>query len=308
MARYFPESSHAQVLSQHPAFDWQSVVDPDPAALTRARQDWNIDICAADVSELPDAEQITAAVIASPPAGRLAVLEALPSLRVLMVEKPLGGTAEQRDAFMEACKARGITVQVNFWRRAVPSFQKLAEVGLARAVGKVQSVFGLYGNGVLNNGSHLVDFLRMLCGEVESVEGCGQAISALSPVADDCNISCLLRLSSGASAALTPVDFTNWREVGLDIWGTEGRLSILQESLAIYHYPRAKNRGLEDEMEIDSSLGEAVAVDVSSSLSSMYDNLVDAVENGTALLSPATEALQTEAIVQKILATAEMRN
>ena len=92
-------------------------------------------------------------------------------------------------------------------------------------------------------------------------------------MAGDRDVSCLLRLANGATAALTPVDFKAWREVGLDIWGRRGRLSIMQESLAITRYPRAENRGLDNEWEIDSGAGETSAVDVGMSLQAMYDNL-----------------------------------
>lgn len=306
MASYFPEGSHAQILKRHTAFDWVAVADPSQEARGRASREWEIGTCVSDVSEIPEREKITAAVIASPPEGRLAVLNALPSLRAILVEKPLGGTIAQARAFVEACEARGIIVQVNYWRRAVPAFRTLADAGLKEAVGDVQAVFGLYGNGLMNNGSHLVDFLRMLCGGIEAVEGCGPARPApASSVTGDREMACLLRLSNGASVALSPVEFSAWREVGLDIWGTQGRLSILQESLGMTRYRQADNRGLANEMEIDSDAGETSCVEVAASLPAMYDTLATAVAERSGLVSPAAEALKSEAVVQEILDRSE---
>jgi predicted dehydrogenase len=304
MARYFPDASHAQVLARHDQFEFAAVVDPSEEARDRAQRDWGVKTVAASVADLPARERYTAAVIASPPAGRLAVIEALPSLRAVLVEKPLGRSLREALAFVEACGAHKIAVQVNYWRRAVPTFRDLAAGGLAQVVGNVQAVFGLYGNGLLNNGSHLVDFLRMLCGEVKSIEGCGPARPATSSVRNDRNIACLLRLANDASVALAPVDFGAWREIGLDIWGRSGRVSIMQESLAVTRYPVADNRGLDHEREINSGSGEATAVDVSMSLSAMYDNLSAAAGTSEPLLSPLADALKSEILVQDILARA----
>mgnify|MGYP001412936739 CR=1 FL=1 len=57
-----------------------------------------------------------------------------------------------------------LPVLVNYWRRADRLFQALAAGGLTEHVGSPQAVFGLYGNGLVNNGGHLIDFLRMLLG------------------------------------------------------------------------------------------------------------------------------------------------
>ncbi len=303
MARFFPDSSHAQILARHDAFDWIAVVDPSAEALERAAGEWNVGACVAEIADLQGRETIEAAVIATPPQHRCAILDELPGLRAVLVEKPLGGTVDEARAFVEECSRRSIAVQVNYWRRAVPVFQALASGGLEEEVGDVQAVFGLYGNGLLNNGSHLVDFLRMLCGEIEGIDGCGRADNAKqSSVPGDIQTACLLRLANGAHASLMPADFKAWREVGLDIWGTKGRLSILQEGLTVARYRVVENRGLENEMEIDSGSVNVRDVDVGHCLEGMYDSLAGDLFGTSALLSPAGEALASESIVHEIAA------
>ena len=41
---------------------------------------------------------------------------------------------------------------------------------LNKDIGKIQSAFGLYGNGLNNNGTHLIDWSRMFLGEVNWVQ------------------------------------------------------------------------------------------------------------------------------------------
>lgn len=302
MARYFPDASHAQVLARHDVFDWTAVVDVSGEARERAEREWKISRTAPVIGALEARERFEAAVIASPPQGRLEIIEALPSLRAVLVEKPLGRTVEEARAFRDACQKRDIAVQVNYWRRAVPAFRKYAGGDLGETIGEVQAVSGIYGNGLLNNGSHLVDFLRMLCGEIMAIEGCGPFIAAdASSVPGDRETACLLRLENGASASLAPVDFKHWREVGLDIWGASGRLSITQESLAMTLFPLAENRGLENEREIDSTDGKTMKVDTNGCLQAMYDTLADGMNDSRALLCPAVEAFRSEKIVHDIM-------
>ena len=63
-----------------------------------------------------------------------------------------------------------------------------------------------------------------------------------------------------------------------------------------------ENRGLENEMEIDSGSVNVQDVDVGHCLEGMYDSLAGDVFGMGALLSPAGEALASEAIVHEIAA------
>ena len=39
---------------------------------------------------------------------------------------------------------------------------------------------------------------------------------------NDLNITCLLKTKSGINISMTPIDFKNYRENSLDIWGEKG--------------------------------------------------------------------------------------
>ena len=304
MARYFPDASHAQILKRHPAFDWLAVVDPSAEARARARTDWGIEICAADVADLPDPGQFTAAVIASPPGQRPHVLNGLPSLRAVLVEKPLGSSAAEAAAFVDACERRGIKVQVNYWRRGDDSLSALGSRTIPEHLGEIQAVFGLYGNGLRNNGSHLIDLVRMAAGEVIWVEALTGPQPGGGPIPGDIHVPLALGLASGAVACLQPVAFSHYREVGLDVWGTKGRLQIVQEGLVTLLSPREANRGLEDAEEIASDAPCVLPCTVAGAFSRIYDNLARAVAGSEPLVSSGRSALVTERIVDAAIASA----
>lgn len=308
MARYYPYATHAQVLAVHPHFAWEAVVDPAATALEAARQHWRIPWAFSSIDELAGQYQPEIAVIATPPETRLAVVEKLPNLRGVLVEKPLGVTPAEGHAFCDYCAARGILVQVNLWRRADEQFRNLAAGGMTEAIGRPQAVFGVYGNGVLNNGVHLVDFVRMLLGEVAAIQVVPGGLSFKeSPIPEDVNLPFVLRLADGLTVMMQPVKFAHYRENSLDIWGEKGRLAIMQEGLGIFLYPRQANRAMQGEREIASDQAKPITSTVGMAFYHMYSNLADAVHRQSTLWSPGESALQTARVIEALLQSARSR-
>lgn len=297
MARYFRYATHAQVLADHPRFDWIATVDPDRKARERARR-WPGGKVVGDVSEIA-ALGPEVAVIAGPPEMRLECLRQLPSLRAVMVEKPLGQDLASARRFVAACARRRIRVQVCLWRRGDASFRRLAEPRTrARRLGKIQAAFGLYGNGLRNNGVHLVDFLRMQAEDIVAVQALGPARTVPhAPLHGDVAVSLALTLAGGAVATLQPVDFSAYREVALDLWGTRGRRSFFQESLYVAEYPLRANRGIARASEIVADAPRVMANTVGTALWNLYGNLADALQGRAALWSDGDNALVAEAVV-----------
>lgn len=300
LARHYEFATHAQALSAHPAYAWDAVVDPCEQALAAARERWHVTHTARTLEELRERYEPEVAVLATPPGERLEAVEALPALRGVLVEKPLAGSLGDAERFVAACAERGLPAQVNLWRRADTTFRGLAAGGLERLIGRPQAVFGVYGNGLLNNGTHLVDFIRMLVGEIEEARAFGRP-EPVPGFPADVHLPVLLRLAGGVSANLQPLAFAHYRENGLDIWGERGRLSILQEGLDITVHPRAENRALQGEFEIASDRPQALPSTVGRALYEVYDNLAAAVAWGAELVSPASSALRTEAVVHELV-------
>jgi predicted dehydrogenase len=299
MARYYPYATHAQVLRDHPAFDWCAVVDPDKEARAAAARDWGICNAVAEAALLGSlAEQIEVAILATPPESRVDCIDALPNLRAVLLEKPIGIDLASGRAFLEACHQRGIVVQVNLWRRADARFRALAGGDLAELIGKVQTVVGLYGNGLKNNGTHMVDMARMLFGEIKSVQRIDGAPYVAGPIPDDMNAAFALTTSSGALITLLPIRFQHYRENGFSIWGENGRLDILNEGLTIRHCPKVPNRAMSGEYEVASDAPQDLSSTVGDALYRMYENLSDALQNRDELWSSGSSALITTKVVE----------
>jgi predicted dehydrogenase len=249
MKRWFPKGAHH--LNMDPPFELVGVADLEPEV----------------------------AVLAIPPEGRAEVLAALPSVRAVMLEKPLGPPSV-REPLLELIEKRKIVTQVAYWRRGDPTLRALPDIG------RPQAAFGLYGGGLRNNGSHLIDMVRMLMGEVHSAHLTS-------------GVSFTLDIMMGAPVSIHTLDFRHYREVSLDIWGERGRIAIENEGLSIYHFPRGPHRGLEDAHEIDSACWSP-DVGVGEALPNLYSNLYRALTDGEPLLSPLSSAVKTELVLDQL--------
>lgn len=308
MARYYPYATHAQVLAVHPSFEWKAVVDPSDAALERARNRWKISHLAKSVEELTRRYRPEVAVIATPPESRSAIIEQLPTLRAVLVEKPLGITVAAGQDFLDHCNRRGILVQVNLWRRADETSRSFAAGRLTELVGQPQAVFGVYGNGLLNNGTHMIDFVRMLFGEIEAAQAIGGVMPyPAGPIPGDVNVPFSLRLHGGLVVTMQPIRFEHYRENSLDIFGEKGRLAIVQEGLGIFAYPQRENRAMQGEREIACDQPQVLASTVGHAFYHVYSNLATAVRGEASLWSPGHSALRTARVIQAVLDSTQGR-
>jgi predicted dehydrogenase len=299
-ARAYPYATHAQALRDHPAFDWVAVVDPVVAAREMASTLWGIGETAASVQALASAQQIEVAVIATPPTGRLAILDALPRLKAVLVEKPLADSMENAEAFLAYCQSRNIAVLVCLPRHYDMSLRQLARGGLTDAVGMPMAVFATYGNGLANNGMHLLDMIRFLLGEISSVQATAGATSFVEgPLDGDLNLPFTCLLANGLTVMVNPLRFFAYREVGLDIWGQAGRLQILHESLTLHRTCRKPSRILSDAAEIDHDNPSVQTSTVGHALYAVYDNL-SGVLQGAAPFCGGDDALATMRIIAAV--------
>ena len=233
MARHYEYPTHAQVLTDHPSLDWRIVMDINEDACQIAKQAWGVPLSVTGVDDLgTEKNDIDIVVLSTPPNQRSGLLEAFPNLKAVLFEKPLGADLKTSRELVDYCDRRHLVAAVNFWRRADPTFNMLASGGLQDKVGEVQFAFATYGNGLRNNGVHMIDMARMLFGEVVSVQRVPSIFDKVyGPIPGDNNPAFILEMTSGCSVTFMPLAFEYYRENGMDIWGTEGRLEIVNEGL-----------------------------------------------------------------------------
>ncbi len=303
---HFRFSTHVQVLAEHPDFDLRVVIDPSSTARTQAANYWKVPNTAMNLAEYDGASDIEFAVIATPPDARSNLIDALPALRAVLIEKPVGQDLSQARLFLDACARRGIQVAVNLPRRYDGNLQLLSRGELSRRWGAPQAVFGVYGNGLRNNGTHLIDLVRMLFGNVQFLEipqGARRFIEG--PIDGDLNIPFTLSMENGLVIMIQPLEFKQFREIGLDIWAERGRIQLLNETMLQYVSPRVENRQLSNASEIAHDRQLSATMGLSTALYSAYDNIAKCLAGVAVLACSGEDAYRTMLVVEEVHALAE---
>ena len=161
-----PALSHARAFSQNARARLVALCDRDGERARSAAHYWQVAHAYTDPRQLFDEQSIDVAVIAASSSARWSVIE--PALaagvKVFVIEKPLATTLEESRRLVTALNAAGAHSVVNYSRNWDPSMRELKDRIAAGAMSRVQRVVGTYGKGIGNNGSHLIDLTRFLCG------------------------------------------------------------------------------------------------------------------------------------------------
>ena len=302
MKKTVPFVTHSQVLSSHPSFYWHSAFDKSPDAVNFIQKEYRVPFCFSDIESIPDLDKIEVLVLATPPSFRSCFFKFLPNLRAVLVEKPLGSSFSESLAFQDERIRRNLITQVNLTRRSDTYMQMLSNGLLNREIGSVQFGFATYGNGIINYATHLIDLVRMLIGEVTSVQsisdgGCFKE----GPLKNDLNFSFHIFINE-IVISFHPLKFSQYREGSLDLWGDQGRLQILQEGLRCHINHSINCRSLDNAMELNSDSSHVYNTEYGHALYSLYNDLAISLSDSSHnTCSPCSSALYTEYIVHQII-------
>jgi predicted dehydrogenase len=129
---------------------------------------------AATIAEACGTDGVEIVSICTPAETHRRILEealAVPGVRVVWCEKPLALSLADAEAMVEACRRHGVRLVVSHVRRWHPLWQRLREAAASGEVGTVRSIRIAMPNRLWTIGSHALDLLTMLGGEVRGWRG-----------------------------------------------------------------------------------------------------------------------------------------
>ncbi len=292
LAKYYKYSSHINALNDHPDFDCGAMFDSNPDI---AGQKFT------SIEQISYEYEPQILVLATPPKGRIEDIKSFYNLKAIVMEKPVAYDFNQAIEIVDYCTENNILLQVNYWRRFDRAVIELKDK-IDEIIGKPQVIFMTYGNGVRNNGVHLIDQIRYLFGDISWAKALGKGYSIDSfPIYGDVNIDFSLELADGACVYAHALDFNQYREVGLDIWGTKARVEFIQGGLVIRRSSLSRHRALDGAKEISSDKALICDSGAGEALYGLYDNLSKAIRAEQELLSSGKSALKNEQILDMIL-------
>lgn len=221
-----PPLAHAKAYLQHGGFSLLAVVDPDREKRTAFCQRWEIaeasDSLGALRGRVGDFDVIS---ICSSTSSHAADLDAAIALRpkLIFCEKPVTSSVESTRHWVNACEQAHILLAVAHLRRWAPDIIRLRSELEEGRWGKVRSVHATYNKGVLNNGSHLLDLLRYLFGDL-TLAGVGRPAFDAFPT--DPSIPALLMASDQLPIHLGIADAADYAHFEMQINAEKGMISM----------------------------------------------------------------------------------
>ncbi len=202
-----------------------AAADPNPARRDSFGAWWNVTALFDDPAQMLATSKPDLLIVATPPETheQICLIGLDAGVRGILCEKPFTGHADGAARVCAAARLRAVPLVVNFNRRWDVSHQSAVEQLRQGAAGELRTAWGCYTGSLRGNGSHLVDTLRMLSGDEWTIEW----TSALTSATDDGAVAVVLRSSRGARAHLAPVDDASYFVFELDLFGSAGRVRLV---------------------------------------------------------------------------------
>jgi Predicted dehydrogenases and related proteins len=126
------------------------------------------------------------------------------------------------------------------------------------------------------------------------------------PMNSDYNLSFLLNMVNGLQIMMQSLDYANYREGSLDIWGEKGRIEIVHEGLNYIQTDIGECRTLSGAKELSFDKNNMYFTGYGESLFNLYENLANAINYGEDLDSTGKSALISQSIVDSIIRSYKM--
>ncbi len=233
--------SHAEAYAKSLRTELVGVFDPSALARDTAKSAWGLPTSYSDLKMMLKATEAEVVSICGPDetheeAIRISLEHS--SVRAILAEKPLALSPDAAQKIVTACDAAGVLLTVNYSRRFCPAFIRLKESIATGGLGKIQAINGFYTKGLVHNGTHWIDLLRYLIGEVRSVRGFRGAPDG----AWGASLHGILELvEPNVTAALMAADADALTIFEMQIVGSKACVRIADSGHLIKHYPIEDN-------------------------------------------------------------------
>src|SRR5438132_11051436 len=214
---------HLAILKDDPAFVVAGIADPSPVAEEYAREQGFAYF--KDTEALLDKAKPDGVVIANPNVlHRETALACIARRTPAIVEKPVADTLSDALAIVRAAEAAKVPMLTGHHRRYNPIMQAAREFAQSGALGKLAAATGMWlhrkpddyydvtwrreagGGPILINAIHDIDCLRMVVGEIESVQATAARNTRGFPVED--TAAAVLTFANGALGSFIVSDAT----------------------------------------------------------------------------------------------------
>ncbi len=265
--------THAHAYKKHPGFELVGFVDSDFKKAEKASSIWG-GIAAKSITELSKKVHIDVVSVCISDENHYKILKEIEKLNILsgIIEKPLTTNLTDSKKILESKFFKKQKFLVNYTRRFVPEFQELRKKILKGNYGKFITGSGMYGKGFLHNGSHLIDLLHYLLGEIKNKQ---VLYSIYDFSKKDPTSSLVLQLRNGGRVLVNIIDSKYVTVFEADLYFEKARIRILDGGFLIEEYILGQDKTFKGYIKLH--LNKTIKTSLNLGLYYAVDNLYQAV-------------------------------
>ena len=221
-------ATYAGAFSRHPDIRLVGLMDRSVKVLQKARLLFPAVSTYDQAEECLKREQPDIVAISTPPNSHYLYLRLCKKYKVTAVicEKPICHSLLDARRMQRLAKDSKMIILVNHQRRFFELFRRAQKKIQSGRLGRVRQITAYYSNGMLNNGSHIIDALRFLLqDEIVSVIGARNSKNETHPKGDY-NIDGICFFRKGAVATIQSFDQNTYGIHEIRIMGDKGALLI----------------------------------------------------------------------------------
>ena len=291
--------SHAGTYSRNEKFKMVACVEPNDEKRSRFMEYWNISEGFRTLEEVLSSNiAVDVVSICSPTEFHFdhVMLAIKLAPRLIFCEKPVTGSSRQTKSLINACDEADILLAVNYTRRWDPEVGKLKQQMSGGHYGELRSITGYYNKGILNNGSHMIDLLHYLLGDLQVITTLGSVIDYSS---DDLTIPVLFQSEKGVPVYLTIGNAQDYSLFELQIICSKGLFSMCEGGLYWNHRKVIGETRFAGYQELDT--GNIFPGGYQQAMTQAIDNVYEALTNDARIASDGANAYQVQLICEKIM-------
>lgn len=286
--------THLHAIKSEPRFACAALFDLDTGRAGAMGTVWDVPV-AATLDEVL-ALSFDVAVIAVPDPHHATYLEHMlgHDAGLVLCEKPLTQDIAQARDIAARYKAAGKMLMVNYQRRFEESVHELRERLVSGALGKSLSGAVWYSKGIRHNGSHAIDLLRFLFGEVQATIGRRKTFDFTEV---DPSVGGTVRFND-VDIELIVGDERLFSIFEIDLLFEKARYRYSQSGMQLERFevrPDPVFPGYFEQLPVGSG-----PTALSTALGKVYGAIGDYLETGAALPATIDDAVTTQAICESL--------
>lgn len=218
--------SHAGAYRKIPSVRISACLDPDVQARQQFALQWGIEQQFGSFDDIPADMNFPVVSICSPTFAHVeSVLQCLRvKPQVIFLEKPLALSLSEAEKVIAACRQQQVSLVVNYSRRWDVALNGIISAVHRGEYGPLRKVVGHYTRGLLNNGSHMLDILWRLMGEMQV---CYARVCGAGADENDPDIDAILVNEAGICVHLISTPATDYARFELQIQTADAEIRML---------------------------------------------------------------------------------